>query len=292
MQPVKSAPRRDPAPSRLRYRLNRLWLRPGFRRMVNFGVPMLAGILACWTLMAQFDLRARLGAEVSYLREAIVDRPQFTITRIDVPDVSADLAEQIRVAAFVSLPASSLEVDVGAVRDRIEALAAVERARVRALTSGVLEIRAIERIPVIVWRAPDGLELLDQNGVRVAEIDSRLRRIDLPLVAGAGAGGHVPEALALFEEAKPIASRVRALVRVGERRWDLMLDRGQVIRLPEQGADDALRRVMASQAREKLLDRDVSVVDMRDARRPMARLTPFAVEELARVRAVVAGEDA
>lgn len=292
MQPVKSAPRRDPAPSRLRYRLNRLWLRPGFRRMVNFGVPMLAGILACWTLMAQFDLRARLGAEVSYLREAIVDRPQFTITRIDVPDVSADLAEQIRVAAFVTLPASSLEVDVGAVRDRIEALAAVERARVRALTSGVLEIRAIERIPVIVWRAPDGLELLDQNGVRVAEIDSRLRRIDLPLVAGAGAGGHVPEALALFEEAKPIASRVRALVRVGERRWDLMLDRGQVIRLPEQGADDALRRVMASQAREKLLDRDVSVVDMRDARRPMARLTPFAVEELARVRAVVAGEDA
>lgn len=81
-------------------------------------------------------------------------------------------------------------------------------------------------------------------------------------------------------------------MRVGERRWDLMLDRGQVIRLPEQGADDALRRVMASQAREKLLDRDVSVVDMRDARRPMARLTPFAVEELARVRAVVAGEDA
>ena len=71
-----------------------------------------------------------------------MQRPQFTITRIDVPDVSRDLAEAIRVAAFVRLPASSLELDVNAVRDRIESLDAVERARVRALASGVLEIRA------------------------------------------------------------------------------------------------------------------------------------------------------
>ena len=73
-----------------------------------------------------------------------------------MPDVSRDLAEQIRVAAFVRLPVSSLELDVGAVRDRVEALAAVERARVRALASGVLEIRAIERVPVVVWRSGDG----------------------------------------------------------------------------------------------------------------------------------------
>ena len=50
MLPVK-APRRDPAPSRLRYRLNRLWLRPGFRRLVNFGLPMLAGVAAAWAAM-------------------------------------------------------------------------------------------------------------------------------------------------------------------------------------------------------------------------------------------------
>ena len=59
----------------------------------------------------------------------------------------------------------------------------------RALASGVLEIRAIERVPVVVWRSGRGLELLDQNGVRVAEVDSRLRRPDLPLIAGDGADG-------------------------------------------------------------------------------------------------------
>ena len=53
--PVR-APRRDPAPSRLRYRLTRLWLRPGFRRLVNFGLPTLAGVLAAVTLNAELDL--------------------------------------------------------------------------------------------------------------------------------------------------------------------------------------------------------------------------------------------
>jgi cell division protein FtsQ len=232
-----AGPRRDPAPSRLRYRLTRIWLRPGVRRCVNFGVPMLAGVLAVSTLASTLDLRARTIALVATLREAVVDRPQFTITRMDIADVSTDLAEAIREAALVVPPVSSLEVNVAAVRDRIEALDAVERARVRALASGVLEVRAIERVPVVLWRSEAGLELLDATGVRVAEVDSRLRRPDLPLIAGAGAEVHVPEALALLDIAAPIAARIRGLVRMGERRWDVVLDRDQVIRLP---ADDPL----------------------------------------------------
>lgn len=284
--------RRDPAPSRLRYKLNRLWLRPGVRRATNIGVPALVGLLAAWTLMAQVDVEGQAAALLDRAREAIIDRPQFVITSIDIPDVSRDLAEQIRVAAFVHVPVSSLALDVAAVRERIESLAAVERARVRALASGVLEIRAVERIPVVVWRSEDGLELLDRNGVRVAEIDSRLRRPDLPLIAGEGANAQVPEALALLAETRPVAARVRGLVWVGERRWDLVLDRDQVVKLPETDPGAALRRVMAMETGEGLLDRDLAVVDMRDPRRPMLRLTEHAISEIERLKKSAAGEDA
>jgi cell division protein FtsQ len=284
--------RRDPAPSRLRYRLTRLWLRPSFRRMVNFALPMLAGILLAWTLADRFELRTRLADTTAWLRDAVMDRPQFIIARINVRDVSSDLAEQIKIAAFVDLPANSLEVDVSAVRDRIEGLAAVERARVRALPSGVLDIRAIERIPVVLWRSERGLELLDGGGVRVAEVDSRLRRADLPLIVGAGAELRVPEALKLLAAAAPVAERIRGLVRVGERRWDLVLDRDQVIRLPEEGPEAALGRIMALHMSEQLLDRNLTVADMRDPRRVMLRLSGYAIEELERLRAAVKGEDA
>lgn len=286
------ASRRDPAPSRLRYRLTRLWLRPAFRRLVNFGVPMLAGLLAAWTLAAELDLKARAIRAVADVRAALIDRPAFLITRMAIPGVSDDLAEAIRVASFVSLPVNSLEVDVTAVRDRVEALAAVERASVRAVAGGTLEIRAIERVPVVVWRSAAGLQLLDHTGVRVAEVDSRLRRPDLPLIAGEGAAAMVPEALALLDDAGPIAARIRGLVRVGARRWDVVLDRDQVIRLPEADPLAALGRVMALQAAEELLARDVTVVDMRDPTRPMLRLTDHAQAELIRLRELIKGEDA
>lgn len=291
-EPRARKPRRDPAPSRLRYRLNRLWLRPGVRRAVNVGVPGLAVVLASWTLIAQFDARERVIAGYEKLREEVIHRPQFTVTRIDVPEVSADLAEQIRVAAFTPLPSNSLEVDVNAVRDRVEALGAVERARVRVLTSGVLEIRAIERAPVVVWRSEQGLILLDQGGARVAEIDSRLRRVDLPLIAGPGAETEVTEALALLALTGPVRERVRGLVRVGERRWDLVLDRGQMVRLPEIDPDKALKHAMALETGEKMFEREVTVLDLRDPRRPMLRLTSFGKEEIARNRAQVAGDKA
>ena len=291
MLPVRTG-RRDPAPSRLKYRLTRIWLRPGVRRAVNFGVPMAVGVLAAWTLMAEFDLKSRALEVWQTARDAVIEQPRFTIREIAVPDVSPDLAEQIRIAAFVPLPVSSLEVNVGQVRTRVELLAAVERARVRALASGVLEIRAIERVPVLVWRAPEGLQLLDKNGVRVAEVDSRLRRPDLPLIAGEGASAHVPEALALIDAALPVLPRIRGLVRVGERRWDVVLDRDQVISLPEEDALAALERVMALHVGEDLLGRDLSVVDMRDPRRPMLRLNEHAAAELIRLRTIAMGEDA
>ena len=56
---VRPGPRRDPAPSRLRYRLTRLWLRPSYRRAINFGLPLVAGLLAAWTLASEFDLKDR-----------------------------------------------------------------------------------------------------------------------------------------------------------------------------------------------------------------------------------------
>lgn len=285
-------PRRDPAPSRLRYRLTRLWLRPGVRRLVNLGLPAAAIVAAGWTLAVEFDLRARAEAGLVWLHEAVIDRPQFTITRFHIPDVSDELAEQIREAALVALPANSLEVNVAAVRERVETLDAVERARVRALPSGMLEIRAVERVPVVLWRSEAGLELLDPKGIRVAEVDSRLRRPDLPLIVGEGADRHVPEALALVEALGPVAPRLRGLVRMGERRWDVVLDRDQVVKLPETGAREALARVMALHEEEALLDRDILVVDMRNPARPILRITEHARAELERLRKMAEGEDA
>ena len=66
-----------------------------------------------------------------------------------------------------------------------------------------------------------------------------------------------------MSESMTLAERLRGLVRMGERRWDLVLDRDQRILLPEDGAVEALERVIALDEAQDILSRDILQVDLR-----------------------------
>ncbi|MGR3290292.1 MAG: cell division protein FtsQ/DivIB, partial [Paracoccaceae bacterium] len=167
----------------------------------------------------------------------------------------------------------------------------VLRVDIRVRRGGILQVQIQERVPAAVWRVGRDIELLDAVGHRVAVISSRMDRMDLPLLAGAGAEKHVAEALKLLKAAAPVSHRVRGLVRMGERRWDMVLDRGQRILLPEKNPVQALLQVMALQEASDLLARDIIAVDMRNQSRPTLRMAAPAVEELRRIRAFRQGAD-
>src|SRR5690606_863975 len=97
---------------------------------------------------------------------------------------------------------------------------------------------------------------------------------DLPLTVGPDAPQHTGGFLALLSDVPAVADRVDAMVRVGGRRWDLKLDNGIDIRLPEDGVAAALERLAALQQDERLLDRDIAAIDMRLADRLVIRPRP------------------
>ena len=130
----------------------------------------------------------------------------------------------------------------------------------------------------MLWRAADRLVMLDATGHEVAAISARADRPDLPLLVGSGAGDAVAEALQLYLVAAPLAERIRGLRRVGERRWDVVLDREQRILLPETDPVPALQKVVALDAVQDLLARDLAVIDFRNPRRPVLRLTSAAID--------------
>ena len=77
---------------------------------------------------------------------------------------------------------------------------------------------------------------------------------------------------------------------MGERRWDVVLDRDQRIMLPETGSVEALEQVIALDQAQDLLARDISVVDMRNAHRPTLRMGGAAVQELRKIKAIELGD--
>ncbi len=285
--------RRDPAPSRIAYRLHRLWLTPLFRAVLRVGLPAFAVVFAIGAFLGDEARRAAIADSFEEMRRQISERPEFTVTELAVIGASDPLSETIRSGLGVTLPVNSFGLDLEAMRRTVETLDSVARAEVRLRTSGVLEVRVTQRTPVALWRSADGLALIDSAGMRAGWADARALYPDLPLIAGQGADLQVGEALMLMAAAEPLAERIRGLVRVGERRWDLVLDRDQRILLPERDALRALERTVAMHMAQDLLERDVSVIDLRLERRPTLRMAPDAMAEWHRVRglAVAQGED-
>jgi cell division protein FtsQ len=112
----------------------------------------------------------------------------------------------------------------------------------------------------------------------------RIDRADLPLVAGMGADRTAAEAIQILAAAGPLQPRIRGLIRMGERRWDVVLDRDQRILLPADNPVGALQRLLTINTTEDLFARDIAAFDLRIGQRPVLRLTPYAQLQLRRAR--------
>jgi len=286
MQPLKKPhnARRDPAPSRAAYKAQRLMLTPGFRRFLRVGLPVIALATAAGLILSDADRREALELKVSEMRRAIEERPEFMVNLLAIDGASNETAATIREIIPEEFPVTAFDLDLEGLRANIARMDAVAGVRVQ-VRNGILQVDVTERVPALVWRTYEGIVLLDATGHRVMRIAAREDRPDLPLVAGKGADVAVDEALEILTASGPLLTRVRGVERVGERRWDLVLDRNQRILLPEQNPIAALERVIALNKAQDMLARDLTVIDMRNGQRPTIRIADNAIEALQQIRA-------
>lgn len=289
---VPDAQPRDPAPSRFGYRYQRMMLTPGFRGTVRIGVPILLILVIAGSWYSKPENRAALITTIEETKQSFQERPQFMVQNMNV--IGGDLSVLTEVAALLpsEFPVSSFELDLEKIRIEIEALDPIKSASVRVGQGGALDVLLTPRVPVALWRDGTVLRLIDADGVQSGEIVARADRLDLPLIAGDGAEDNIAQALRLFAAAGPLKDRVRGLVRMGERRWDMVLDRDQRILLPSESPVAALDRVIALNDAQDMLNRDVAVVDMRNTNRPTLRMNEEAAESLRRGNTTISTNEA
>lgn len=275
---------RDPAPSRISYRMQRWMLTPGVRLLLRIGIPMAVVFAVTTGFLASEQRRDALNQFAAGIRSSVQERPEFMVSLMAIDGASLNLSEDIREVLPLDFPISSFDMELQDIRDIVASLDPVKQASVRIRPGGILQIDVVERLPVVVWRDLRGVALLDETGAPVDEIPRRSERADLPLIAGHGADKHVPEALALIAASGPLSDRVRGLVRIGERRWDVVLDRNQRILLPVDRPVRALEHVIALSQAQDMLKRDLAVVDMRIAARPTIRMSADAVKDWWQIR--------
>lgn len=152
-------------------------------------------------------------------------------------------------------------------RQRINNLPFVEHSTIERTWPDTITVTIIERVPVAIWQNQGRFVLINKSGniISAHDIESDDNTVfdKLPLVVGQGANEAATSILDLLLHYPDLQKRIIALVRIGERRWNLVLRNATVIMLPEGPLEAPLNRLSQYQADIQLLDRPLSSVDMR-----------------------------
>ena len=139
-----------------------------------------------------------------------------------------------------------------------------------------LSVKLVERKAFAIWQHDEELSLIEEDGHLIVPF-AHQNYANLPLVTGNGAereARYLVPAVAAIPELK---SRVKAQMLVAGRRWDIRLDNGVTIQLPEGDPADALKQLAQMDSATGLLSKDIELVDLRVPDRVVVRLTAGAM---------------
>ena len=223
-------------------------------RPVLLAVPLLGiglcGVLATRGAVEQAGLgswiRHRIGLALPV--ERIVVKGQKLTTERDVTEA---------LGVFRGDPIMGFSIDEA--ERNVEALPFVQTAIVQRRLPGTVLVSLVERTPFAVWQNQGRFLLIDRTGKVVenqglngkdAEAFARL-----PLVVGEGAPAAAASLIDALDATPDVKTHVLAMVRVGQRRWNLTLTNRCDVLLPEGAESRALQRLDAFERAHKLLER-------------------------------------
>ena len=170
--------------------------------------------------------------------------------------------EMVLLALGVKPGGSLIGFDAENAKALLENLDWVATATVQRSFPNQLEISVEERVPFAVWQRAGAYYVIDRSGSAMSNVRPG-RLPDLPLVSGEGAQFEVAGLVNQLEVSPHLSSKIRGAARVGQRRWNLYLDNGVTVLLPEKQVEAALARVAALDASQHLLSKGVKSVDLR-----------------------------
>jgi cell division protein FtsQ len=204
---------------------------------------------------------------------AIGDRHGLTLENVDVVGRQRQSIASVLHALDVQRGMPIFDIDLAAAKTRLEALPWIRTADVERQLPNTLFIRLTERQPFAFWQHGGTLSLIDRDGTVIPTGDLA-QYGPLIVLVGDDAPANAASLIAMLATEPTLARRVTAAVRFGDRRWTLHFDTGVDVALPETDASAAWRRLAGLEARDRILERDVTAVDLRLPDRVTVRLAP------------------
>jgi len=259
------------------------------RQKINSARPMHAGggsVLAISFLTGGLLLGAFTGGHGPVVLSSAAKAVGLTATDIIITGQVETSETDVLSVLPLTETKSLVGFDAGEARNSVLQLPWVKAATLRKLYPGKLLVSIEEKTAFAVWQHGNELSVVEQNGDLISRFgisDLMNNRFGhLPHLVGEGAAKHAAEILPLFAAHPRLAKIARAYVRVADRRWDVKIDGGIRLKLPESGLPAAILQIAEMNTAYQILDRQISVLDLRLSDRMIVQLLPEAAAERAK----------
>ena len=261
----------DPAPSKLYYKINRLFYRLWFRLVLIIVFLVVSILVSKKFLFKDIDLNAEiriLSEESSAIYKGLTE---LSITRIFVKGAQESLKKEIITLIENAATEGFSALKAQALREKIEDIRKVKKAFVKFSTDGLVIVNVIERKEAVVFFNNDLYEVLDSNGIILSIKQNYEGLSSFPLIVGKDASKNINKLLELVNEIGSYQSEVLYYEWVGERRWDIHMKSEMVFKLPENNLNKGLKVMRMFLRETNNLSRTAVSVDLRNIDKPIIR---------------------
>ena len=250
-----------------------------FMLKMGIGATGAAAVLGAGLYIYMADVPGRIAAWTTQTATQITEQTGFVLREVYVVGRSETDRADVLAAIGMAEGDPLLSFDPDTARESLEALGWVKSAEVRRVLPDTITVRLQEREALAIWQRDGSHVLIDPAGEEIGPQDVH-RHKHLKVLVGPDAPEHAADLLALLESEPELNDRVIAAQRVGQRRWNLRLESGIDVRLPEDDIRGAWRLLAEYQRDHEILSRAVGTIDLRQRDRITVRLTEPGLQEV------------
>lgn len=241
------------------------------------------GAVVAIAIVIMTDLPGRAWQATADAGWGLTEQAGLRVEELVVYGLSRTSAADARAALAIDRGTPILQVDVRGAHERLTSLPWIASARIRRQLPDRVLVEIVERTPLAIWRDGRRIGIIDTAGVLIMPVvPGGLEH--LPVITGHEANDAAPDFLAALKQRPDVGARIVASRRIAGRRWDVQLDTGVVVRLPNDDLAHAFDRLKQHIDDGTIANEAVVAIDLRQDDRLIYKLTPEALALLAELK--------
>ncbi|MDR1488193.1 MAG: cell division protein FtsQ/DivIB [Holosporales bacterium] len=119
--------------------------------------------------------------------------------------------------------------------------------------------------PIAIFQKDSKFKLVDEKGEIITSIEKKNIKNNLPIVTGEDTcAAKVPDFLGILDKYPDIRKKLNAISYIRERRWDIIVSGGILVKLPQSDIENALNNLQIMLKQPNINKNTVKIIDMRE----------------------------